>query len=179
MPKISKPLEREALMDYAARALSARAQSLNELRNRLKKKAASAEDLEDVLRRLKEAGMVNDRQFAGSFANWRKENQGFGKTRVVRDLMARRVAPAVAREAVEKAYAGADETAMVEDFLARKYRGKDLKALLQEEKHLASAFRKLRGAGFSAGVAIRVLKRYAAEADRLEEMDEPESAADV
>ncbi len=57
MPKISKPLEREALMDYAARALSARAQSINELRNRLKKKAASEEDLNDVLRRLKDAGM--------------------------------------------------------------------------------------------------------------------------
>ncbi len=122
---------------------------------------------------------VNDasNEFAGSFANWRKENQGFGKTRVVRDLMARRVAPAVAREAVDAAFAGADEVVMVEQFLARKYRGKDLGALLQEEKNLASAFRRLRGAGFSAGVSIRVLKRYAAEADRLEEMDEPEPEA--
>jgi len=41
---------------------------------------------------------------------------------------------------------------------------------------LASAFRKLRGAGFSAGNSIRVLKRYAADAERLEEMDEEEQA---
>ena len=58
---------------------------------------------------------------------------------------------------------------MIEAFLKRKYRGKDLGALLQEQKELASAFRKLRGAGFSTGNSIRVLKRYAAEAERLEE----------
>jgi len=156
-------------MNYAARALSARAQSLSELRTRLKRRAARQEDVEQVLARLKEAGFVNDQKFAGAFADWRRENQGVGKTRVLHDLMARRVAPAVARAAVESAYQETDEVAMIEAFLARKYRGKDLGKLLGEAKYLASAFRKLRGAGFSAGNSIRVLKRYAAEADLLEE----------
>jgi regulatory protein len=49
-----------------------------------------------------------------------------------------------------------------------------LGVLLQDDKHLASAFRRLRNAGFSAGGSIKVLKRYAAEADRLEEIDEEE-----
>lgn len=105
-------------------------------------------------------------------AEWRRESQGLGKTRVLRDLMAPRVAPAVAKEAVEAPFEGVDETAMIEAFLKRKYRGKDLGGLLQEQKELASAFRKLRGAGFSTGNSIRVLKRYAAEAERLEEMEE-------
>jgi regulatory protein len=161
-------------MNYAAQALSRRAQSISELRNKLVKKAAAPEDVADVLARLKESGLVNDRQFAGSFANARKENQGLGKTRVLRDLMARRVASAVAKEAVETVFHGADEITMIEEFLARKYRRKDLGSLLQEERNLASAFRKLRLAGFSAGNSIRVLKRYAAEAERLEEMDEAE-----
>jgi hypothetical protein len=43
---------------------------------------------------------------------------------------------------------------------------------LAEEKHLASAYRKLRLGGFSSGNSIRVLKRYAAEADRLEGLEE-------
>jgi regulatory protein len=175
MPRTpAKPLDREALMNYAARLLSGRAQSLSELRTRLKKKAATDEDVTDVLARLKEAKMIDDRQFAGSFARLRKENQGLGKTRVMRDLMARRVAPAVAKESVDAAYEGVDEVKMIEDFLARKFRGKDLGTMLKEERHLASVFRKLRGAGFSPGNSIRVLKRYAAEADRLEEMDEPD-----
>jgi regulatory protein len=159
-------------MNYAAQGLAARAQSLSELRARLKRRAAREEDVAEVLARLKEAGMINDRQFAGSFASWRKENQGLGKTRVMRDLMARRVAPAVAKEAVDAAFEGSDEIAMIEQFLARKLRGKDLGALLKEEKHLASVFRKLRAAGFSAGNSIRVLKRYAAEAEKLEGMEE-------
>ena len=45
------------------------------------------------------------------------------------------------------------------------------------DKELASAFRKLRGAGFSTGNSIRALKRYAAEAERLEELgDDVEQA---
>jgi regulatory protein len=167
-----KPLDIEGLMDYAAKALSIRGYTISELKTRLKKRAARAEDVETVLGRLKEANLVNDRRFAGSFAEWRRESQGLGKTRVLRDLMARRVAPAVAKQAVDAAFEGVDETAMIEAFLKRKYRGKDLGALLQKQKELASAFRKLRGAGFSTGNSIRVLKRYAAEAERLEEMEE-------
>ena len=161
-------------MNYAARALSVRAYSISELRIRLKKRAAHAADVDEVLDRLKRAGVVNDRRLAGSYAEWRRDNQGTGKHRVMRDLMNRKVAPAVAREAVDAAYEGTDETAMIQAFLERKYRGKDLGALLQDQKHLASAFRRLRGAGFSTGNSIRVLKKYAAEAEQLEEMDEPE-----
>ena len=164
-------------MNFAARALSARAYSVSELKTRLKKRAARAEDVEAVLARLKESGVVSDRRFAGSFADWRRESQGLGKTRVMRDLMARRVPPAVAKAAVDAAFDGVDETAMIEAFLKRKYRGKDLGALLQEQKELASAFRKLRGAGFSTGNSIRVLKRYAAEAERLEEMEDSDAAS--
>ena len=82
------------------------------------------------------------------------------------------IAPALAKEAVDAAFQGVDEIAMIQAFLERKYRGKDLGALLQEQKELASVFRKLRGSGFSTGNSIRVLKRYAAEAERFEEMDE-------
>jgi regulatory protein len=170
-----KPLDTEGLMGYAAKALSTRGYTVSELKTRLKKRAARQEDVDVVLARLKEAGVVNDRRFAGSFAGWRRDNQGMGKTRVLRDLMARRVAPAVAKEAVDTAFQGVDEIGMIEAFLKRKYRGKNLGALLQEQKELASAFRKLRGAGFSTGNSIRVLKRYAADAERLEEMEDSET----
>jgi regulatory protein len=173
-PRSPKLLDREGLMNYAARALTTRALSLNELRDRLKRRASRQEDVVDVIARLKEAGFLNDRKLAEGFASWRRENQGLGKARVMSDLMARRIAPAVAKQAVETAYSGVDEVALIESFLARKYRGKNLGELLGEQKHLASAFRRLRGAGFSAGNSIRVLKRYAAEAERLEEMEETE-----
>jgi regulatory protein len=167
-----KPLDLNGLMTYAARALSGRAQSVSELREKLKRRAARPEDVDAALTRLKELGLVNDQRFAGSFAAWRRENQGFGKARVLRDLLKRRVAPALARQAAESAYEQTDEAALVESFLARKYRGKDLSVWLSEPKHLAAAYRKLRLAGFSGGHSIRVLKHYTAEAERLEEAEE-------
>jgi regulatory protein len=170
--KKPKLLDLNGLMNYAAQALSARAQSLNEMRTRLKRRAANQEDVAEVLSRLKQAGLMDDIRFADSFANWRRENQGLGKARVVRDLMVRRVAPAVAKKAVDRAYAEVDETGLIESFLNRKFRGKNLGELLREPKHLASAYRKLRLAGFSSGNSIGVLKRYAAEAERLADMEE-------
>jgi regulatory protein len=172
-----KRLDQAGLMTFAARALSARALTVSELRDKLKRRAADPADVDPVLARLKEAGYLNDQRFSESYASWRRDDGGFGKTRVLRDLMARRVAPAVARQAAETAYQGTDEIAMIEAFLARKYRGKDLRALLQEEKNLASAYRKLRTSGFSTANSIRVLKRYAAQAELLE--DSEENSADV
>jgi len=163
-------MNREALMEYAGRALAARAQSVSELRTRLKRRAERAEDVEAVIAYLKESGYANDQRFAGSFADWRLENQGMGKARVMRDLMARRVAPGVAKAAVDAAYKDSDEGALIEAFLKRKYRGKDLGALLKDPKQLASAYRKLLTGGFSGGASIRILKRYAAEAEQLEDM---------
>src|SRR3984957_7888938 len=176
MPRPPKPLDLDGLMEYAARTLSGRAQTSSELREKLRRRAIKKEDVDLVIARLKDSGYLNDKRFAESFANWRRDNAGFGKSRVERDLMSRRVAPALAKQAASAAYQETDEVAMIEHFLARKYRGKNLGELLQEPKHLASAYRKLRGAGFSTGNSIRVLKRYAAEADRLEELED-ESAA--
>ena len=169
MPK-PKLLELEQLKTYAAQALAARAQSASELRTRLRKKAARKEDVDEILAYLKEAGYIDDRRFAGAFADWRRDSQGMGRARVVRDLMTRRVAPAVAQAAAEAAYKETDEVAMIEAWLARKYRGKNLRELLAEQKHLASAFRRLRTAGFSSGNSIKVLKRHAS-AD-IEEFEE-------
>jgi regulatory protein len=172
--KPPEPLDVEGLLAYSARVLTARAQTTSELRQKLTRRAAQRGDVDEVIRRLKENGYLNDRRFAESFANWRKENDGVGKIKVVRDLMARRVAPDLAKKTADAVYSGINETALIEQFLARKFRGRDLPVLLQEEKHLASAFRRLRTAGFSAGSSIQVLKRYAAEAARLEEVSEDE-----
>ncbi len=158
-------------MQYALRALSGRALSISELRERLRKRAEDPADAESVMAKLKDAGYLDDRRFAESFALSRKDSQGFGRMRVIRDLRQRRVAPAVADKAVAEVYAGSDETEMIGDFLERKYRGKDLAAFLSEDRNLMSAFRRLRHAGFSAGASIRVLKRYAAKADELDGME--------
>ncbi|MEP7352954.1 MAG: RecX family transcriptional regulator [Acidobacteriota bacterium] len=170
-PRVPKTLERNELMNYAAQAMAARAQSAGELRTRLLRKAAHKPDVDEVVAYFKDLGYLNDEKFAGMFADWRRENQGIGQAKVMRDLLSRKVAPAVAKQAVADSYKDVDETALIDDFLRRKYRGKDLKALLAEPKHLASAYRKLRMAGFGSGNSIKLLKGFAAGADELEDME--------
>ena len=75
------------------------------------------------------------------------------------------------KAASDAAFQSTDESEMIEAYLTRRYRGKDLPALLKEEKGLAAAFRRLRSAGFSTSNSIRVLKRFSAKADELEDSE--------
>ncbi len=161
-------------MNRALMLLSGRALSVSELKAKLLRRAAQASDVEDVVIKLKDAGYLNDSKLAESFATARIENQSFGKMRVLRDLRGRRVSSTVAEKAVADAFREVDEVVLIERFLGRKYRGKDLGVLLKEEKELASAYRKLRGAGFGMSNSIKVLKRFAAQAEQLENMPEEE-----
>jgi regulatory protein len=175
-----KRLDSGKLLDYALRVLSGRAHSLGELRQKLQRRAENAADIDQVMLKLKESGYLNDRRFAEGFANSRLANDGMGRMRVLRDLRQKRVAPKLAEQVVEQTFRETDETQLVEAWLQRKYRGKPLPALLSDPKKLATVFRRLRYAGFSASVAINVLKRYAKEAEELEAIDstEPDEAAD-
>ncbi|HYL74922.1 MAG TPA: RecX family transcriptional regulator [Bryobacteraceae bacterium] len=171
-----KLLDQAGLLNLGLRALGSRAHSTGELKEKLRRRAERQEDVDGVLAKLKESGYLNDRRFAESYATARLENQGLGKMRVLRDLRQRRVAPKLAEQVTEKTFQDTNETDLIEAFLKRKYRGKQLGVFLGEEKNLAAAFRRLRYAGFSAGAAIRVLKRYAHQAEELEsmEVEEPE-----
>lgn len=172
MPRAPKPLDATKLMDYAVRTLSGRAHSLGEMREKLKRRAEKAADVDQVLLRLKDAGYLNDLRYAEGFVTSRLQNEGHGRMRVLRDLRQHRVAPKLAEQVTEQAFKDTDEEQLIQAFLERKYRGKPLGDFLAEEKNLASVFRRLRYAGFAAGTSIRVLKRYAARADELEGLDE-------
>jgi regulatory protein len=160
-------LDGSELLNYALKSLSARGQSERELRTRLVKRASDPGEVEDVMRKLKDAGYLDDARFAESYAAARRDNQGFGQMRVMRDLRSRQISGQVAEGAVRGAFEGKDEEEMIEQFLERKYRSVNLPQYLNEEKHLASTSRKLRLAGFDSTKVIRVLKRYAARADEL------------
>lgn len=158
-----------ALWDYALNALGRRALSTAELRQRMKQKAADPADIEPLIARLGEYGYLDDQRFAETYAAARKDNQLLGRQRVLSDLRGRRVTTQQAEEAVGKAYEGTDEVKLVEEFVARKFRGYNMAEYLADPKHLASAYRKLRYAGFGSSASIRVLRRFSARADEIEE----------
>lgn len=171
---IVRKLAREELHLYGLRLLAGRALSETEVRIRLKRRAAEADDIEPAIAKLREYGFLNDEKFAESFASTRRDSGTVGRQRALRDLRQRHVLPSVAEQAVTGAYHDTDEPAMVRQWLERKLRGVELSVYLRDEKHLASVYRRLRYAGFASASVSRVLQEYSSRASDLEDSDSTE-----
>lgn len=178
-PKPRARLPESALFDYAVRALAGRASSSDELRFKLRQRAAKLSDIEPVIARLKELGYLDDKRFAEMYTVMRVENDGFGKNRVLSDLRGRRVAPKLAEKAVSLAFQGKNEDEMVAAYIERRMSAIAGGGHIGDERKLAAAYRKLRRAGFAPGPILTVLRRFAAHPELLDEPppeDEPPDA---
>jgi regulatory protein len=174
--RLPKPrLAAGALWEYAVKTLAARAHSTGDLRRKLVQKAEHAADVEDAISRLREYGYLNDRRFAESYAGFRLENQGLGKSRVLRDLREKKVSSPLAEGAVNRIYQNVDEMELIDTFIRRRFHPKKpLPEALEDPSQLASAYRKLIRAGFSASNVIQALRRIAKRQDLLEGFEPPE-----
>jgi regulatory protein len=137
-------------------------------------RAADPSDPAAVIERLKDIGYLNDQRFAESYAAARVENEGFGRMRVLTDLRARRVSGEIAEDAVERAMGGRSEAELIDAFIDRRMHAVASGGPIEDEKKLASAYRKLRRAGFTSGPILAALKRIAARPEALEEPPEEE-----
>lgn len=169
-----RPLDAEALWNYALRVLGSRAQSSGELREKLRRRAAHPSDVDAVLARLRDAQYLNDQSFAENFAAARLSGQVLGRRRVLDDLRNRRVAPTLAQSAVEKVYREVDEEALIEDWVRRKYRLAPREGLFRDDKEMAAAYRRLLRAGFRSGEVVKVLKRFSRNPDLLDQIEPPQ-----
>jgi regulatory protein len=172
-----KKLDPEGLWNYALRLLAQRPYSIAELKTKLARRSDSGSVVAETLAKLREYGMADDEKFSEAFASSRLQNDGFGRSRILRDLRVKRVPRPIAEKAVEKTFEKTEEAELAAQFLVRKYRNKNLAELLKDQKQFAGAYRRLRVAGFSSSVSISLLKQYANEtADWIEpEPDEDEA----
>ncbi len=162
------------LLEYALRVLTARAVSTGELREKLRRRAERASDIDETLVRLKDYGYLNDRRFAEGFAASRLSNDKFGRVRVLRDLRQRRVAPALAEATVRQVYQDVNEQALIEEWIRRKYRLADRDGLFHDDKDLAKAYARLLRAGFRTGEIVTALKKFAKNPELLDSFEPPE-----
>ena len=162
-------LDENALFDFALRALGARGHSISDLKRKLQRRAAEPVFIDAVMSRLKQHGYLNDRKYADSFTASRKEGHGFGRERVLRELHGKQVPRIVAEQAVKEAYESSDELKLADQLLQKKFRGKNLPEFLTEPKNLQAAFRRLRYAGYSSAITIKVLKHYTSRAEEIDE----------
>ncbi len=138
------------------------------MRSKLRAKAADPADPEKIIDRLKDIKYLDDEQFAQSYATARRDNEGFGKFRVLMDLKKRRVGGELANEAVGQAYAEVNEAELVDQYIERRMPVIAAGGVTDQSK-LAMAYRRLRRAGFSPRHIFPALKKYAAHPEELEE----------
>src|SRR5579863_5501301 len=155
------------LYDAAVRALMRRAYSVYEMKQLLGRRTEDDNLLRNVMDRLKRAKMIDDERFAKQFARQRTEIRRQGKFRIARDLRARGVPDRHIEAALAESAKDTDESAVVRQRLERKLRS--FRGEVTENK-IASMYRSLLRAGFSADIVRRELKSITRE-----EVPEPES----
>ncbi|HEV3039955.1 MAG TPA: RecX family transcriptional regulator [Candidatus Angelobacter sp.] len=151
--------DENSLYEYAVGALGRRMRSVAELkrlmRNRVPNDELGALLVECVIARLKEQKYLNDSSYAAAYASFRRNNEKFGKRRVITDLKVKGVHANVIEKAVSEAYDGVDELKLARDYLQRKRLVKP-----SNNRESAKVFRALMRAGFGTGVAIAILKKW-------------------
>src|SRR3954465_3381467 len=97
------------LYEYAVGALGRRMRSVAELKRLLRQRVEMDTEIgqtlvELVIRRLKDQGYLNDAKYAAAFSSFRRDNEKFGKRRVITDLKTKGVHGEVIEKAVDSVY---------------------------------------------------------------------------
>jgi regulatory protein len=168
----SRRVETESeLYEAAVRALMRRAYSAYEMKQLLGRRTEDDHLLRTVMDRLKRAKMIDDERFAKQFVRQRTEIRRQGKFRIARELRARGVLDRHIEAALAETAKETDEATIVRQRLERKLRS--FRGEIDERK-MASMYRSLLRAGFSADVVRRELQAITREEVREAESEPPE-----
>ena len=161
------------LYDYALGALGRRMRSVAELKRLLRKRVEADTEIgktlvELIVVRLKDHGYLNDAKYATAFSSYRRDNEKFGRMRVVNDLKAKGVHGDVIEKAVSSVYDDVKEETLARDYLRRKrvQKPKD-----KDQKQAARIFRQLMRAGFGSKTIFTILKKWEVDDETLTELE--------
>src|SRR6202030_2394556 len=124
-PRPRKTDSEDVLYEYAVGALARRMRSVAELKRLLRPRVESDTEygrtlVELVIRRLKDQGYLNDAKYAAAYSSFRRDNEKFGRRRVVTDLKVKGVHGEVIEKAVASVYDEVTEEKQARDYLRRK-----------------------------------------------------------
>ena len=158
--------ELTAAYDRALNLLAFRARSARELQRRLVQKGVTAERADRVIAKLREAGLIDDADFARQLAR-SKMSVGASRRRVHQELFKRGVAREVADEAVEQVVEedGLSDAESIERIARKKWRTLDG---LDEPMRRRRLFAFLARRGFDSDEVSRVVRQLAGEAANAE-----------
>src|SRR3954469_21515926 len=113
------------LYEYALGALGRRMRSVAELKRLLRNRVEAETEIgktlvELIVARLKDHGYLNDAKYAAAFSSFRRDNEKYGRRRVITDLKIKGVHSEVIEKAVGSAYEDVSEEKLARDYLRRK-----------------------------------------------------------
>ena len=146
------------LYNSAINGLARRAYSVYEMRSYLERRAEDKDVVKGVLDRLKQLDYLDDARYARQFVRLHSELRKQGPFRIARDLRARGVPDRHIEAALAEGSVESNESAMVRTRLERRL--KTLRGPL-DERRVASLYRSLLRAGFSADTIRRELSALA------------------
>ena len=175
--RTSKVYDEQMLYEYAIGALGRRMRTVAELKRLMRDRVREqphAELLVDVvIARLKEQKYLNDTNYAESYSRFRKENEKFGRRRVVQDLKAKGVHGDIIDKTVGAAYNDVNEEQLARQYLLRKRLRKPA-----DQKQAARVFRNLVRAGFSTRTIFRILKQWEVDDETLSALESESTEAE-
>jgi regulatory protein len=159
-------IDENALYDYAVRSLGRRMRTVAELKRLMRQRVPRDERGELLVNmvtlRLKDQKYLNDTNYAAAYSSFRRDNEKFGKRRVITDLKVKGVHQDVIEKIIDEIYATVNEEELARAYLKRKRLKKPA-----NEKEAARIFRGLMRAGFGVGIAIKVLKNWQVDDELL------------
>ena len=161
----------EELYEYAVGALSRRMRTVAELKRLLRARVEIDTEygqtlVELIILRLKDNGYLNDSQYAAYFSSLRRDNQKFGRQRVVTDLKVKGVHGDVINKAVDAAFEGLSEEKQAREYLRKKRLVKP-----KDQKQTARIFRQLARGGFGTKTIFAILKKWDVDEETLSALE--------
>lgn len=166
-----KTYTEDELYEYAIGALGRRMRSVAELKRLLRQRVEIDTEfgqtlVELIIRRLKDQGYLNDATYAAAYSGLRRDNEKFGRRRVITDLKIKGVHGDVIDKAVTDAYDEVNEEKQAREYLRRKRLKRP-----QDQKEAARIFRQLVRAGFGSKTIFTILKRWDVDDEVLTALD--------
>jgi regulatory protein len=157
----------DELYEYAVGALARRMRSVAELKRLLRQHVEADTEIgqtlvELIIRRLKDQGYLNDSQYAAAYSAFRRDNEKFGRMRVVSDLKAKGVHGEVIEKAVSSVFGDVNEEKQAREYLRRKRLQKP-----KNQKETARIFRNLARAGFGSRTIFTILRKWDVDEETL------------
>jgi len=170
-PRPRKTESEDELYQYAVGALGRRMQSTAELKRLLRRKVEAETEygqtlIELVIRRLKDRGYLNDAKYAAAYSSFRRDNERFGRMRVITDLKTKGVHGEVIEKAVADTYDEVNDEKQAREYLRRKRLVKP-----KDQKQAARVFRQLLRAGFAFKTVFIILKKWDVDEATLSELE--------